>query len=196
MYPVPETPSWNRQRSKFKTGYSSVLNLLEREISFLGARDYTLEIDVRPMDLRLDGGLRANARPQGPRVVVSFKSRHGPMRWPCDTFQSYVDNLYAIALTLEKLRAIDRYGVTMKGEQYRGFTAIAATSSLTTRVEAAWTILQRESEMQVVLPRDRAGLNVLYTAAAKRAHPDAGGTDERMAAVNRSRDTILSDLIP
>lgn len=30
-----------------------------------------------------------------------------------------------------------------------------------------------------------------YRAAAKTAHPDAGGTNERMAAVNAARDAVL-----
>lgn len=195
----PETPTHRRTRSKFKTAVTSILSLLERELAFLGAKNVVLEVDVRPWDLRQDGGLRANARPQGPRVIVSFDSKHGPMRWPCDTFDRYEDNLYAIALTLEKLRAIDRYGVSGKGQQYTGFTAIPASTSMSTKTDAAWAVLEREAGWPDGLPlgrdeRNRRTMEEMFRDAVKRAHPDVGGTDDRMAAVNRARETILVSL--
>ncbi len=200
QWPGFETPEHKRRRSQFATSFSAIMKLLERELWYLGAKNSVIEIDCRPQDFRLDGGLRANARPQGPRVVVSCDTKHGAMRLPCDTFTKHEDNLYAIALTLEKLRAIDRYGVTVKGEQYTGFTAIPAATGITTRVDAAWTTLEREADWDLdglalgADERTRSTLDNMFRDAAKRAHPDAGGSDERMAAVNRARETILSSL--
>lgn len=203
QWPGFETPAHKRRRSQFATSFSAIMKLLERELWHLGGRNAVIEIDCRPQDFRLDGGLRANARPQGPRVIVSCDTRHGPMRLPCDTFTKHEDNLYAIALTLEKLRAIDRYGVTVKGEQYRGFTAIPATTSVTTKVNAAWDLLystvgKARGGVEMIRQEDdyldRNEANSLYREAAMYAHPDAGGSDELMAAVNRARETILSSL--
>lgn len=93
-----------------------------------------IEIDVQESDLRLDGTLRANARPSSSAVVLAFESTHGPLLYRCDRFYTnYHDqgpewqhNLRAIALTLEALRAVDRYGATETGQQYAGFKALPA----------------------------------------------------------------------
>jgi hypothetical protein len=198
-YPVPETPSAERRYSQFKASWAKATELLYRELSYLGVTELILEIDVHPWDLRQDGMPRANARPQGPRVVVYATLPNRDLRIPCDTFRDHAHNLYAIALTLEKLRAIDRYGVTTQGEQYRGFTALPAVTSVTTRVEAAWATLEREAGRDG-LPierekRTREAMDILFRDATRRAHPDAGGSDERMAHVNRARSTIQESLL-
>lgn len=70
-----------------------------------------------------------------------------------------------------------------------------------TKVEAAWRLLADivyRDEIYTIVPapedRTRETLNQYYRDAARRAHPDAGGSDEQMAAVNRARDLILADL--
>ncbi len=47
-------------------------------------------------------------------------------RFPCDRFKHWDDNLRAISLTLERMRAVDRYGVTLNKQQYAGFKALPA----------------------------------------------------------------------
>src|SRR5690606_24676973 len=69
------------------------------------------------------------AKAAHPGVILSFDSKVGHLSYPCDTFTSWQDNLRAVALALEALRKLDRYGVTKRGEQYRGFLAIEATAA-------------------------------------------------------------------
>src|SRR2546430_1342870 len=119
------TPASERQWSRFKAPWSNTIELLERELRYLEAREpVVIEAGYRPQDIRLDGQPRANARLDDPAVVVSFQSRFGPLRYACDTFREHAANLRAIALTLEHLRAVDRYGVTRRGEQYQGGPAL------------------------------------------------------------------------
>lgn len=190
----PGTRTGSRQHSRFKATYGASEDLLMRELQHIGAKDVVLEIDISPSDLRLDGTLRANAKPQGPRVCLYAATKHGPLMMPCDTYWDWRDNVRAIALSLEALRQVDRYGCAARGEQYRGWTAIPASTSMTTKVEAAWQLLADILGGDTPSPRDRAALDRCYRDAAKRAHPDAGGTEEGMAAVNRARETILLDL--
>ena len=75
----------------------------------------------------------ADTRADTPRVVVSFDSCHGPLRYQCDRFtttragtKAWHANVRAIALGLEALRKVDRYGIAGSGEQYRGWTALPA----------------------------------------------------------------------
>src|SRR5579863_10251967 len=52
----------------------------------------------------------AKLRTQG--IILTFNSKHGPLSYPCDKYSNWQANLRAIALSLEALRAVDRYGVT------------------------------------------------------------------------------------
>lgn len=47
------------------------------------------------------------------------------MQFPCAAFLKWEDNIRAIALSLESLRQVDRYGVTQHAEQYRGWNKLA-----------------------------------------------------------------------
>ena len=61
-------------RSPFGSNWSSTLDLLERELRFLQARQVVLQIDVTERDIRNDGMLRANAsadEPSRPRELWS-----------------------------------------------------------------------------------------------------------------------------
>jgi hypothetical protein len=123
--------------SRFTVTWSDCLELLERELGFLDATDLVIECDVREQDLRLDGMIRSNARAASPAVRVAFESNVGPLTYATDAFrrpswrrggmqEDWQHNVYAIALSLEALRKVDRYGVTKRGEQYAGFKAIGA----------------------------------------------------------------------
>lgn len=124
---------WGSHR--FKAKWSDTLDLLDRELTNLGASEAVFQVDVRDAQLRRDGMLRADVKVGAfPGVRVSFESKHGPLTYATDAYEqqygwalpSWQANVRAIALALEALRAVDRYGVSRRGEQYRGWTAIAA----------------------------------------------------------------------
>lgn len=183
--PIREWPgelTRNRSRSLFKAGLSDTLQLLDREIWHLTdtraqRESGELLIAIPAGDLwRLDGRPRAHAVAEHPGVIFSLDSKHGPLSYPCDTFTTWQDNLRAVALALEALRKVDRYGVTKRGEQYRGFMAIEATaapSGFATADEALHFIgILAHAEP------DRANVRtvrVVLRAAQRAAHPDAGG---------------------
>ncbi len=182
------TSPTQRKTHQFKASWSTTVDQLQRELEHLKARDVVVEIGVEPKDLRLDGTLRASARPSHPGVRVSFQSKHGPLSYTCDTYEraygwqmeSWQANVRAIVLTLEALRAVDRYGAT-KGEQYAGFKELGAGSGATplggmTRDEA-YHVLSQESGMKA---GDGTSPNILariYRGARAAAHPDRHGGD-------------------
>ena len=172
----PQTPASARRRSQFKAHYDDTVYLLLRETEMLGADHLVLQVDLSERDVRTDGMPRANARyGTNPGVVVSFDSKHGPLRYATDVFDRWRDNLRAIALALEALRAVDRYGVSKRGEQYRGWSALTAgqgASLFTTRAEAETWLRKGAAENGIdTWPHWEA----LYKALAKRMHPDAAG---------------------
>jgi hypothetical protein len=150
---------------------------LERELRMLDApysREIVVEAGYSEYEIRNDGQPRANARPMDPAVILNFESKFGPLRYGCDNYTDHFSNLRAIALALEALRAVDRYGVTKRGEQYQGWKALPAT---TISVQEAEQFIRSFS-----LVDDPMGLRDLTTAyrlAARKLHPDVGGTRDK-----------------
>jgi hypothetical protein len=123
-------PKWTRkpglggESSPFKTAYNRTLDKLEYELGKLCATDILIEAGFSLEALRNDGWPRGGTTPSHPGVVLYFKSPDGAMEFPCGTYTRFESNMHAIALTLENLRAIDRYGVTLGHQQYIGFASL------------------------------------------------------------------------
>lgn len=189
----PGTPTRNRTKAKFNTPWGKTLALLKRELSHLTAKNILIQIDMAEDQIRLDGYPRAAAVARGPGVILTFDSRFGALSYPCDTFTAWEDNLRAIALALEALRTVDRYGVTKRGEQYTGWKKLGSG------IQPAMTVVQAADYVGAAvgwranaITADREIFRNAYRAAAARLHPDAGGsTDEfqRLQEAKRVLDT-------
>lgn len=184
------------KRSRFDTSWGTTLSQLRDELRHLSARDVVIQIDLDERQIRLDGYPRADARPRSPGVIISFESKHGPQSYPCDTFADWQDNVRAIALTLHNLRAIDRYGVSKRGEQYKGWGALppAGGTSTTMTATAAADFLAR-AEDRGADPDDylwnSEGMLHAYRNAAKRLHPDApGGSHEAFTTLSIAKRVL------
>lgn len=167
-----EGKQWTQKRA---VPFTDTLALLDRELEFLGADDTELLLAIPPQKFRLDGKPYADAKAEHPGVILSFRTNLGALSYPCDTFTTWQDNLRAIALALEALRKVDRYGVTKHGEQYRGFMAIEAPNAM----PAGFTsTLAAERFIMGLLPDadlDGMGPAAVMRAAKRAAHPDTGG---------------------
>lgn len=172
------------KRSPFGAGYQNTLVLLERELGHLDARDVRIYIDVEPYEIRNDGWPRGSARPGMPGVVLAYKTKAGEFSMPCDTFLDWQTNLRAVALTLERLRAIDRYGVT-QGQQYAGFKAIEAPQKWT--VERSIEFIALNSGIYI---EDRDSYRKAYRTAASRLHPDSGGSAAQFHLLGDAKEIL------
>lgn len=125
-WPGTPTPERDQRVSPFRAPLRSTQTLLDQELRQLHVTGpVVLEAYYSQSQIRLDGLPYARAEPSRAGIILSFTSGQGsPLRFPCDTYQLNEDNLRAIALTLEKLRTIDRYGVTRHAEQYKGWEAL------------------------------------------------------------------------
>lgn len=176
-WPHQETRS--RRRSPFDSSLTATRSLLYRECRQLGATSAVIQIAVGEEDIRRDGFLRAAARPSHPGVIVSFRSRHGDLEYATDVFDRWEDNLRAIALGLEALRRVDRYGIAKRGEQYRGWQQLAAGDAGPREPSA-------ERGMQLV--ERHGGLKRALFAT----HPDHGGDAADFADVQAAREAGLA----
>jgi hypothetical protein len=170
-------PPLEGRRSAFSASLSSTARTLVTELNALDADRVVLELDYRAQDLRLDGYPRSGAKPLSPAVGIAFESRFGPLRYATGTFNRWTDNLRAIALGMEALRAVDRYGISRRGEQYVGYRQIAQTSGGFPSREAAQRWLEEHGG---------------YREAARRLHPDnlETGDEEEFKKLQQARELV------
>lgn len=166
----PEPPAWARRTSPFRSTEGQTMRLLAYELSKLGATRAVVELAINEMDLRVDGRPKVAAQYRHPGVVVSFDSDHGPLRYATAEYADWRQNLRAVALGLEALRRVDRYGITKRGEQYTGFRALSAGGPSADR--GRQLIAQHGS----------------VRAALSATHPDHGGSADDFADVQAARE--------
>lgn len=163
-----------RRVAPFTASWSTTNVQLGAELRHLGAtrdRPAVMQLAIDEAQFRRDGMPRADAKPTHPGVIVNIQSAQGTLSFPCDTFTRWPDNLRAIALALEALRKVDRYGVTQTGQQYRGWLAIDAKPA-GSAVEAAYALLC------TIAGTDRiTSGSLLVRNARKLAHPDVNNGD-------------------
>jgi hypothetical protein len=174
-WPSTPTPSWKRTHGRFKAGWQATLDLLERELNHLRAKDITIEGFFSSSEIRNDGWPKSSARPSQPGVVLSFTTKQGMMVMPCDSFHDWEANLRTIALSLEHLRAVDRYGVTTEEkEQYTGWLRLPAAGATDEAAECAKILIQHASvgwaPAQVLERREL--FDAVWREAVRRTHPD------------------------
>lgn len=166
----PHQATRNRPYSRFDTPYPKTVEPLVREVEALGGRDIVLGVGLDERDIRLDGQPRANARALShPGVEISFDSRHGRLAYATDMFTDWQDNVRAIALSLEALRAVERWGVS-KGRQYTGFAMLTAGPG------------------KEELGRSLVELHGGVREALQATHPDTGGE----TASERDFDAVMA----
>jgi hypothetical protein len=170
--PLPGPTYGGTYRSPFSAPWSSTVELLAREIKHLRPRMTVLEIDMREQDFRNDGLPRADRNAQTPGVILSLLGTpHGDLRYPAHAFHGWQDNVRALALALEALRKVDRYGVTKRGEQYAGWKALPSGSGPS--IERGQALIREHGSVR---------------AALMATHPDRGGDAADFADVQAARD--------
>jgi hypothetical protein len=193
-------PSARQSGSAFRAPWPATLELIGRETRLLGARLVVIQVDVTDAEIRRDGMLRANAKVRTPGVKVAFDSKHGPLTYATDEYAHWKANVRAVALSLQALRAVDRYGVSKSGEQYRGWTAIGSGAPQPMSVdeaagfmaEHAARVLGGRAPGAVDILTDPAARAGAFKAAARVLHPDAGGSAEQFRQLAEARDLLDS----
>src|SRR3984957_9239709 len=174
----------------FRANWDETLILLGDEVQALGGDGpVVVQADVTEADLRPDGMLKARAKiGDFPGVIISFNSKHGPLRYATDAYEQRWDgampgwqaNVRAIALSLASLRAVDRYGVTKRGEQYTGWSALPAArpggSVLFDSRESAETWMLKSAVEEGI--NGHGNWDDLYKKLARRMHPDVTGSTD------------------
>jgi hypothetical protein len=173
-----------RERSNFDVpSFGCARDELLRELRLLGARDVVISTNV---PLRGDGLPYSNHRnPDDPGVAVYFTARDGrPMAFACDRWQKAEDNLRAVQKTIEALRGISRWGTgDMRAAVFTGFAALPAPTPPTPWWEVLGVSAHEPTEL----------VTKAYRRALMHAHPDHGGSGERVHAVEAAYASFKQD---
>jgi hypothetical protein len=190
--PIDQWPRDKTKRPKptpFSSTYTQTLKLLGKELAALDAKQIIFQIDVPESQIRGDGLPYARARPDFQGVIVAFESKHGPLKYMTDVFNDWHENLRAIALGLEALRRVDRYGITSKGEQYTGWKQLPAVSEAKEDAAGLIASLGGEDKDEVMNNADTA--RRAFRRAAKKVHEDKkGGSREQFIRLMEARKLL------
>jgi hypothetical protein len=193
--------------SQFKCTYKRTLKDLEFELEKANAQwsSFVLEMWIDPKLIRVDGQLRKDARPFKPGVILRFTRYTGKtttradgqrvyhtqdVSYPCDAFDTWEDNLRAIALSMESLRRVERYGVFKYDEIISRLALPSADGRSSTREDAAAFIAQHSGFAMQEILSDVSTKAAAYKKAAIALHPDRGGDNEVFLKLQEALKTL------
>lgn len=173
----PRTPQYSRRAGPYRTELPGALKNLKRELHLLCG-------DIPAKTLVLSSNVTLGSdKPADPGVVAYFTWDKEQIAIPCDRWATVAQNVQAIALTIEAMRAIERHGAKhMVKAMFRGFAALPAPEDWRAAlfVSPGATLDQAEAA---------------YRALARDAHPDRpGGSNDKMARLNRAIEAARREL--
>jgi hypothetical protein len=122
-----------------------------------------------------------------PGAAVWWQDRRRELRvLACDKYQKLADNLHAIRLTLEAMRALERWGAYTAEQAAEGARLMLPPPA--DDGPAWWDVLGVPREW----PLD--AIEAVALTKIEKAHPDRGGSHDQVAALNAARDAARKEL--
>ncbi|WP_035717052.1 J domain-containing protein [Gordonia terrae] len=184
-YPLQWPPAWPRAASPTRSNFGrftfeQMRTELLRQLRLLKATDVVISSNLR---LRQDGFPYSGQRqPEDTGIAVYFKLNGEDQCIPCDKWTTVEHNLRAIILTIEALRGLDRWGAKeMVHAAFRGFKALPAEAIVTPFTAKPW-----HEVLEVSPTASPETIKAAYRAQLKKHHPDHGGREADLIAVQRA----------
>lgn len=166
--------------------FAEARDALIDELRRLGAGNVVLSCNIKPD--RLGRLIEPSRRPSDQGIAVYFTLDGQPKTMARDTYQRFEENMRALALTIEAMRAIERHGGgQMMSRAFEGFTALPPPLVTPPR-RSCWDVLGIKPS------RSPTEITAAYRRRAKICHPDAGGTSEQMAELKSAYDEALDTI--
>lgn len=161
----------SRSTSKFRMTDGQMLAHLMDELDRLSAKDVVISTNR---------GAFSRAQPADPGVAVYFKRKDRDLCIACDRYSRVEDNLHAIGLAVEAIRALERHGTgDMVDAAFSGFTALPE-SVITPPPSPWWQVLGIDEHS------DKNAIKAAYKSKVKYAHPDTGGNSVAFARLQKA----------
>jgi len=187
-YPLEWPDGWPRTKryksARYHTEFGKALRDLVGELRRFKATHIVVSSNV---PTKGDGLPYANAgtkRYDDTGVAVYFTVAGNQQVVACDRWDHVKDNLRAVGLTINALRMIERTGATEILERaFRGFKQLPAPR------DSWWEIFGVDPKKTTL-----ADVDAIYKSRARKAHPDAGGSEDAIKILNQARTDARSDL--
>lgn len=168
------------EKSRFRVALVHAIKHVQEEVRRLGGSGLIISSNLQ---LRRDGLPYANnIQPDDRGVAVYFTYKKRAMCFACDRWRNVADNVWSIALTIDALRGIDRWGSgDMLQQAFTGFVALPAPE-------------QPFQVLGVAASATRDDIEAAYRRLAMQHHPDRGGNADAMARINAARAAMLDQL--
>lgn len=167
--------SERRESSRMKATLAKALENVRESLRLFG-QDTGKPVTEAALSSNVGGLSLSEQRVKDPGVAVWFKWDGAPRCIAVDRYLTPAENLQAIHHIIEARRTEMRHGgLHIVRQTFKGFTALPAA-------EQWWQVLD--------LPATATAEDVeaAYRRLAKAAHPDAGGSNDAMARLNRARE--------
>jgi hypothetical protein len=183
-----KTEAHKRERSRYEVSFADARDDLLKSLRLLGASEAVISSNV---PTRRDGLPYSDySEPREPGVAVYWVQKGKPQVMACDCWRTVRENLRAIGLAIEAIRALERSGASQVFERaFMGFAALPAQAG-----KRHWRdVLEISSKLRDYdIPKDY--VDQQYRTLAKLRHPDHGGSHEAMAELNQARDAAYKEI--
>ena len=151
------------------------------ELRRLGAVDVVISSNFKPSRDGLP--VEGNRRPMDQGIAIYFRLRGTSKTMARDRYTRAEENMRALTLSIEAIRSLERHGGShMMERAFSGFEALPPPPS------THWSDV-----LDVSRDAGEAEIDAAFRHVAKTAHPDAGGSNEAMAALVAARDAGLAE---
>jgi hypothetical protein len=185
-WPVGFPRTKYRKRAPYKASVAPARDQVLRELRLMGSPDWQVVISSNaPVSSRTMQMLAIKAEPSDPGIAVYFRRKDKPFVIACDQWDRMADNLRAVALTIEALRGLDRWGCSEMLERvFQGFAALPAPESVAT---TWWDVLSvdRRDSLDTI--------EMMFKAKMRKAHPDMGGSVAEAQRLNKAIEEARSE---
>jgi hypothetical protein len=135
--------------------------------------------------LREDGLPYSNpGRLADPGVALYFNLDKVDYCLPCDRWATVEHNVWAVAKHIEAMRGMRRWGVGTTNQAFAGYKALPASTA------RPWREVLGIAGGHIT----REFIEGQFKSLLRVRHPDAGGSHEKMAELNRAREEALKEV--
>ena len=177
----PRTSAYQVKSSRYGDhSLAEARRAIADQVRLLGGKNLIISSNL---ELRNDGLPRSGQRQPTDRAVAAYFDYKGkPMCFACDTWSSVEDNFWAINLTIDAIRMIERAGASELLERaFQGFRALPAPAGTNW-----WEVLG------ISPSADDETIRAAYRDLARKHHPDAGGDVEEFHRIRAAYDAALT----
>ena len=187
-HPLYWPEGWKRERyrshARYKLTFVEARKHLLKQVQLLGGSNPVISsnMPLRQDGLPLAGGYR---EPSDPGVAIYWTKKGVTHVMACDHWHKTVDNMRALGLALEALRAVDRSGASQVLE--RAFAGFASLPAPVSGWRATLGFAANENP-------SREALKERYRQRIFENHPDRGGSEETTRKIIAAHAAALLEL--